>query len=94
MVHCLSEEGEELVCDNRINLELLALPEGGGDLALVLPQVHDLLLDHEGLGVAGQEVPELLDVLPGDVAHLGRGLGPVAQQALDGNLCPRPVLSE
>ena len=67
-------------------------PECIGDFALVLLEEDDLLLDDELLGILSQEVPELLDVLAGDVPYLGRRLGPVPQQGLDGNLRTRTVL--
>ena len=69
-VHRLPEKLDELVRHHRVDPVLLRLPEGGGDLALVLLQEDDLLLHHELLRVAREEVFELLDMLPRDVTHL------------------------
>ena len=88
----LPEELDELVGEDRVDLDLLHLGEGVGDLALVLLQVDNLLFDDKLLRVLGQKVSELLDVLAGDVPDLGRGLGPVAEQALDRHLCTSSVL--
>ena len=69
-------------------------PECIGDFALVLLEEDDLLLDDELLRILGQEVPELLDVLAGDVTYLGRRLRTVPQQGLNGNLRTSTVLPE
>ena len=69
-VHRLPEELDELVRHHRVDPVLLRLPEGGGDLALVLLQEDDLLLHHELLRVAREEVFKLLDMLPRDVTDL------------------------
>ena len=66
----LSKELDELVRDDWIDPVLLRLPEGGGDLPLVLLEEDNLLLDDKLLGISGQKVFELLDVLAGDVSHL------------------------
>jgi hypothetical protein len=60
----LAKELEELGGESGVGPPhlLLRLPEGVGDLALVLLQVDDLFCDHELLGVASQEVPKLLNV--------------------------------
>ena len=94
LVDSLSEVCQELVGHHGVDLELLALLEGCGDLALVLLQEHNLFLHHEVLGVPGQEVLELLHMLARDVPHFRRSLGAVAKQALDRNLSPSSVLSE
>ena len=69
-VHGLSKELDELVCYDGVDPVLLRLPEGGGDLPLVLLEEDNLLLDDKLLGISGQKVFELLDVLAGDVSHL------------------------
>ena len=94
LVNSFSEICEELVGHHRIYLELLALLEGCGDLALVLFQEDNLLLHHEVLRVSGQEIFELLHMLTRDVADFWGSLRPVTQQALDRNLSPSSVLSE
>jgi hypothetical protein len=60
----LAEELKELGGEGGVGPPhlLLRLPEGVGDLALVLLQVDDLFCDNELLGVASQEVPKLLNV--------------------------------
>ena len=62
-VHCLPEELDELVRHHRVDPVLLRLPEGGGDLALVLLQIHNLLLYHKLIWILGQKVAELFDML-------------------------------
>ena len=69
-VYGLPKELDELVGYDGVDPVLLRLSEGGGDLALVLLQEDDLLLHHELLRVAREEVFELLDMLPRDVTHL------------------------
>ena len=69
-LHPLPEELEELVGEGGVGPHLLRLPEGVGDLALVLLQVDNLLSDDKLLRVSGEKVPELLDVLAGDVSDL------------------------
>ena len=77
LVDSFSEIREELVGHHWIYLELLALLEGCGDLALVLFQENNLLLHDEILRVSGEEIFELLDMLTRDVPDLRRSLGPV-----------------
>ena len=75
-VHGLSKELDELVCYDGVDPVLLRLPEGGGDLPLVLLEEDNLLLDDKLLGISSQKVFELLDVLPGDVSHLYQSFQP------------------
>merc|ERR1712106_358224 len=82
-IHGLSEELDELVCNNRVDPMFLRLPEGGGDLPLVLLEEDDLLLDDKLLGISSEKVFELLDVLSGDVPHLWWSLRAVSKEAFD-----------
>ena len=77
LVDSFSEIREELIGHHWIYLELLALLEGCGDLALVLLQENNLLLHHEILRVSGEEIFELLHMLTRDVPDFRRSLGPV-----------------
>ena len=69
-VHGLSKELDELVRDDRVDPMLLRLPEGRRDLPLILLEEDNLLLDDKLLGISGEKVFELLDMLPGDVSNL------------------------
>ena len=77
LINSFSEICEELVGHHWVDLELLALLEGCGDLALVLFQENNLLLHHEILRVSGEEIFELLHMLTRDVPDFRRSLGPV-----------------
>ena len=55
-------------------------------------EVSYLIVDYKVVGIFCQKIPELLDVLSGDVANLWWSLGSMAKQALDGDLCANAVL--
>lgn len=83
------KEVEQLLCGLGVDVRLRQMQSLGQRhvLHVLGAHQHDAFVHHlEGVGVLGQEVTELFDVLAGYVSDLGRCLTAMAEQAFDGHL--------